>query len=145
MSAPDNSEYRPSVQLSDYRAEFDAEIEYQAVSWVARAANLKSYYLFKLVMENASQAKLIRVPVVDGKAGAAVEKIAPIRAQLGMVFKVRMEAVGDKFKVTLNEKVVDEWKDSQLMKGGFGIANEGTERGSVRAVRMWHLRDTAAK
>jgi hypothetical protein len=42
--------------------------------------------------------------------------------------------------VYVQNKLIDEWTDTALATGGFGVSNEGAERGQVRNVQMWHLR-----
>jgi hypothetical protein len=135
--------YRPSMTVIDYRVEFLAEIENKAVSWVARAANSKNYYLAKLVQIKGGlepQINLVRFAVRDGKPGEIVEKPLPFPVRAGEVFKVRMDVIADKFTVNVQGKAVDEWTDSKLLTGGFGVAHEGAERGQIRSIQMWHLK-----
>jgi hypothetical protein len=140
--------YRPSMQLSDYRVEFEAEIEYKAVSWAVRAANTKSHYILKLVQERGNKGpviKLQRFPVVENKPGEIVEKELTVPASVGTVYRVQTDVVGDKYRIAINDKTVDQWNYSQLAAGGFSVANEGAERGQIRAVQMWHLSERRAK
>lgn len=136
--------YRPSMQVNDYRVEFQAEIEYKAVSWAVRAANPKGNVILKLA-QSGSTVRLVRFSVVDNKQGEAVEKALPFSTNLGMVFRVRTDVVGEKFRVTVNDQIVDEWTDKQASTGGFGVANEGAERGQVRSIQLWHLRERGAQ
>jgi hypothetical protein len=140
--------YRPSMQLSDYRVEFEAEIEYKAVSWAIRAATTKSHYILKLAQERGNKGpviKLQRFPVLDSKPGQLVEKELNVPASLGTVYRVQTDVVGDKYRIAINDKTVDQWTYSQLASGGFSVANEGAERGQIRAVQMWHLSERRAK
>jgi len=140
--------YRPSMQITDYRVEFQAEIEYKAVSWVVRGTNNKSHYVVKLVQERGNKGpfvKLQRFPVVDGKPGETVEKELPLTAAGGTVYRVQNDVVGNKYRLTINDKTMDEWTYSQLPTGGFAVANEGAERGQIRTVQMWHLNERQAK
>jgi hypothetical protein len=132
--------YRPSMQISDYRVEFQAEIEYKAVGWAVRASNTKTYWALKLFQEGG-RVKLRRFTVTDGKDGAPTDVALPFASNAGMVFRVRTDVVGGRFVVTVNEQKVDEWHDAQIAMGGFAVANEGAERGQIRSIQLWHLRE----
>lgn len=135
--------YRPSMTVIDYRVEFLAEVENKAVSWVARAANSRFYYLVKLVQVKGGlepQVNLVRYAVRDGKPDEAIEKPLPFPVRIGQVYRVRMDVIADRFTVTVQDKVVDEWTDAKLLTGGFGVANEAAERGQIRSIQMWHLK-----
>jgi hypothetical protein len=137
--------YRPTMQISDYRVEFEAEVEYKAVSWIVRASNTKNYYVLKLNRTGPGAYNLLRFPVVNSKQGAVVEKELPFPTRVGMVFRVRTDVVGNQFSVSMQDKLVDEWTEKGLPAGGFGVANEGVERGQVRTIQVWHLRTRTAK
>ncbi|MBS1825735.1 MAG: hypothetical protein JST93_10475 [Acidobacteria bacterium] len=132
--------YRPSMQITDYRIEFQAEIEYKAAGWAVRAANPKTYWALKLFQDGV-RVKLRRFSVTDGKDGAPTDLALPFPTNAGMIFKVRTDVVGKKFVVTVNDQKVDEWTDTQIATGGFGVANEGAERGQIRSIQLWHLRE----
>lgn len=137
--------YRPTMPISDYRVEFEAEVEYKAVSWVVRAANTKNYFVLKLNRTGPGAYNLLRFPVVDNRPGPVVEKPLPFPTQVGMSFRVRTDVVADRFSVTMQDKLVDEWIEKALPSGGFGVANEGAERGQVRTIQVWHLRSRTMK
>jgi len=139
------SVYRPTVQTTDYRVEFQAAIDFRAVGWAVRAANTRNHMVLRIVHEKGNKARLVRFAVVDGQAGAAVEKELPFPVSFGMLYRVRMDAVGSRFSVTINDKKVEEWNETRPATGGFGVVNEGTERGQVRNVQAWHLREVAAR
>ena len=40
--------YRPSLKLSDYRIEFQGQIDTKSIGWVFRAADPENYYAMKL-------------------------------------------------------------------------------------------------
>jgi len=132
--------YRPSMQITDYRIEFQAEIEYKAVGWAVRAANTKTYWALKL-FQDGGKVKLRRFNVTDSKDGSPTDLAMPFPTNAGMIFKVRTDVVGKKFVVSVNDQKIDEWEDAQIALGGFGVANEGAERGQVRSIQVWHLRE----
>ncbi|MBI3680025.1 MAG: hypothetical protein HY235_06470 [Acidobacteria bacterium] len=140
--------YRPSMHISDYRVEFQAEIESKAVSWLVRAASASRYYVLKLQQVKGGPSlvvNLARFPVVDNIPGETVEKQLPFPVHLGMVYRVRQDVIGPKFSVTIQDHTVDEWMDASILTGGFGVANEGADRGQVRQIQVWHLRQKSAK
>ncbi|MCS7024122.1 MAG: hypothetical protein NZV14_04940 [Bryobacteraceae bacterium] len=140
--------FQPSMTVIDYRVEFLAEIESKAVSWVARAANAKNYYLAKLVQVRGGvqpEVHFVRFAVRDGKADPPSEKPLPFAVRLGDIFKVRMDVLADRFTVTVQDKLVDEWVESKLLTGGFGVANEASERGQIRSIQMWRLKPKSKK
>jgi hypothetical protein len=139
------SVYRPTAQTTDYRVELQAAIDFRAVGWAVRAANTKNHMVLRIVHEKGNKARLVRFAVVDGQAGPAVEKELPFPVSFGMLYRVRMDAVGSHFSVTINDKKIEEWNETRLATGGFGVVNEGTERGQVRNVQAWHLREVAAR
>lgn len=135
--------YRPSTTAVDYRAEFQAEVEYKAVSWVVRAPNVKNHIVLKIVqVKGGAQPvfNLVRQAVRDGKPDEPVTKPIEIPMRMGQVFKVRTDAIADRFTVTIQDKVIDQWTDAKLLTGGFGVANEGAERGQIRSIQMWYLK-----
>lgn len=140
--------YRPSMQISDYRVEFQAEIEYKAVSWVVRAPGTKTYWVLKVAQLRGGPSPDIRFSralVQDGKIVESEEKKLPFPTVMGMVYRVRTDVAGSRFAVTIQDKLVDKWSDARTPAGGFGVANEGAERGQIRSIQMWHLRSKAAR
>ena len=97
--------YRPSLKLSDYRIEFQGNIETQSIGWVFRAADPGNYYalklmavssgltpklaLFKYLVINGRQTQVGRVPIdltlradsvfqySDGRARPAIQHLHP--------------------------------------------------------------------
>lgn len=140
--------YRPSMHVTDYRVEFQAEIEYKSAAWVVRAMNAKNYWLIKLQQVKAgpdTTVRLVRFPVINNEPGPAVEKPLPFPVHVGMVYRVRQDVVGARFSLTIQDKLVDEWTDESLLAGGFGVAHEANERGQIRNIKVWHLRQRASK
>ncbi|MCC6363406.1 MAG: hypothetical protein IT165_07750 [Bryobacterales bacterium] len=140
--------YRPSMQISDYRVEFQAEIEYKAVSWVVRAPDTKTYWVLKVAQLRGGPSpdiRFTRTLVKDGKVVESEEKKLPFPTVMGMVYRVRTDVAGSRFAVTIQDKPVDEWRNAQALTGGFGVANEGAERGQIRSIQMWHLREKTAQ
>ena len=62
--------YRPSLKLSDYRIEFQGNIETQSIGWVFRAADPDNYYALKLSTVSSglsSKVALFKYLVINGR------------------------------------------------------------------------------
>jgi len=134
--------YRPSLKLSDYRIEFQAQIETKSVGWVFRASDPNNYYamkiailgsglpmkvaLFKYVVHNGHETEVGRVGIDT--------PIAPDSA-----INVRVDVRGAKFNTTVQGTPVDVWTDDQLKTGGVGFLNERGERARVKTVSISYL------
>ncbi len=73
--------FKPTVDLSDYRFEFLAEIDQKAMGWAFRAQDLNNYYAMKFVVVKPGPLPLIRMvryAVINGKEGPHVEKPLPV-------------------------------------------------------------------
>ena len=55
---------------------------------------------------------------------------APLRVAvpLGGHYKIRFEAVGDRFTTWVQDQKADEWTDARLKTGGAGLYREGAEQ-----------------
>jgi hypothetical protein len=131
------------MMLKDYRVEFQGEIESKAMGWVVRAADSANHWAMKLYIAKPGAQPVVhlaRWPVLKGKDGEIVDKPLPMRVGLDTTYRVRLDVQGASFQVYVQNKLIDEWTDTALATGGFGVSNEGAERGQVRNVQMWHLR-----
>ena len=62
--------YRPSLKLSDYRIEFQGEIDSKSIGWVFRATDPYNYYAMKLAIVTpglSPKMALIKYMVVKGR------------------------------------------------------------------------------
>lgn len=125
---------RGSQPYSDYRIEFDAQIQNKAIGWMYRGLNPKNYYVVKLEKLKSGiepVVALVRYAVIDGTNEKRIEKILPMKVRVDTTYKIRFDAVGNEFAVWLQDKKVDEWKDSRLGSGGLGLYSEGEEAAAV--------------
>ena len=68
--------HRETLDLTDYKLQFEAKIQSKAVGWVVRAADDVNYYAFKLnkaVRKGSSEYSLVRYAVTQGKTRIAGE------------------------------------------------------------------------
>jgi hypothetical protein len=128
--------YRPSLEFSDYRVNFTGEIEHRALGWVFRVKDPANYYAAKLVPVPGGKLKLVRWTVAGGVSSEQVT--APVDAPLpsNEKYKIQLEAKGPRFTLSVQGQQVDAWTDTTFASGGFGLANENTERGKVTEVQI---------
>jgi hypothetical protein len=116
--------YRPSLDLSNYRLEFMAQVEQKSVGWVYRARDTKNYYAmkFNVVRSGARPAvSLVRYPVVNGRRGERTEVVAPITVLDGAPYRVVMSVRGNEFTTWVEGQRADSWTDDHLTTGGVGF------------------------
>jgi hypothetical protein len=121
---------RGTLNLSDYRAQFQAQIDAKAVGWVFRARDPKNFYASKLeVVKTGSiwTAVLARFAVINGQEEARAHVPLSFTVQENTVFKVRLEAVGDHFVTWIQDQQVDEFTDGRIKTGGVGLYSERGE------------------
>jgi hypothetical protein len=121
---------RGSTALSDYRMEFQAQIERRAIGWAYRALNPRNYYVAKIEALEAGlepRVALVRYAVIDGQREPRVERPLEMKARVDTVYKIRFEAVGGRFSVWVQDQKIDEWNDRRIGSGGIGLYSETGE------------------
>jgi hypothetical protein len=134
--------YRPSLTLSDYRIEFQGQIETKSLGWVFRAADPENYYAMKLASVSSGlpqRVVLIKYMILKGRE-TELGRI-PIEGQVSnaTVFSVRMDIRGPRFNTYIQGQPVDLWTNDQLKSGGVGFLNERGERGKIKSVSISYL------
>jgi hypothetical protein len=131
----DISVLRPSLNLADYRIEFEAQIETKAIGWVYRAKDGKNYYVNKLeIVKPGLQptVALVRFAVINGEEQPRAQFPLTMASHLDTMYKIRFDAVGDRFTTYVQDQKVDEWTDDRLKMGGIGLFSERGERMSLK-------------
>jgi hypothetical protein len=128
--------YRPSLELSDYRVNFTGEIEQRALGWVFRVKDPANYYAAKLVAVPGGKLKLVRWTVVAGESSEQVTVPVDIPLPSNEKYKIQLDAKGPRFTVAVQGQQIDSWTDTKFASGGFGLANEHTERARVTEVQI---------
>jgi hypothetical protein len=126
---------RPSLNLSDYRLEFQAQIETKALGWVFRAKDSKNYYVNRLEITKPGldpEVTFARFAVIDGTEQSHGQVKLPMPLRPDTLYKIRFDAVGDKFTVYVQDRQIDQWTDARLKMGGVGLYNERGERMSLK-------------
>ncbi|MEO5922929.1 MAG: hypothetical protein ABIR70_03795 [Bryobacteraceae bacterium] len=137
---------RGSQPYSDYRIEFQAQIQNKAIGWMYRGLNPKNFYVVKLEKIKSGLdpvVQMVRYAVIDGDNEKRVEKVLPLKVRVDTSYKIRFDAVGTDFTLWVQNTKIDEWHDSRLGSGGVGLYSEGEEASSVNGtVNVYELVST---
>jgi len=126
-----------SVKLSDYRMEFQAQIETKAVGWVFRGLNPRNYYVAKLETIKAGlepTVALVHFAVVDGHDENRVSVPLPMKLRVDTTYKIRFEAMGTHFSAWVQGQKIDEWTDNRFGSGGVGLFSEREEHSALQGI-----------
>ncbi len=136
--------WRPSVKLSDYKMEFEGQIERNAMSWAFRAPDLRNYYATKIVVRKGGPlptADIIRYAVLNGTERDRQRLPLPISIRPDTLYHVEMNVRGNNFITRVNGQIVDTWTDSRLKRGGVGFFSEKGESAAIHWVDVREERE----
>ena len=129
--------------LADFRMEFEGTIEDKALGWVFRASDARNYYAMKLEIVTPGRDPVVvlkRFAVINGQDQEVVQVPLAATTRLDTLYKIRVDALGDQVTTWVQDRKVDQWKDSRLSKGAVGLYNDRLERGAVKGeVKVSHL------
>jgi hypothetical protein len=134
--------YRPSLKLSDYRIEFQGQIDTKSIGWIFRAADPDNYYAMKLQLvsqELPLTVALYKYMVLKGRQVQVGRVPIDVPVKNDTVFSIRMDVRGPKFNTYVQGQPVDVWTDDQLRSGGVGFLNERSERSKIKSVSLSYL------
>jgi hypothetical protein len=126
-----------SLKLSDYRMEFQAQIEAKAIGWVFRGLNPRNYYVAKLETVKAGlepTVALVHFAVVDGQDEKRVAVPLPMKLRVDTTYKIRFEAMGTHFSAWVQGQKIDEWTDNRFGSGGVGLFSERDEHSVLQGI-----------
>lgn len=122
---------RASMGLTAYRLDFESSIQIKGLGWVYRAQDAKNYYVSKIELEKPGQNPefaIVHFAVIDGVEQPHEQTPLHVGVPLGGHYKIRLEAVGDRFTTWVQGQQVDQWMDGRLKAGGAGLYREGAEQ-----------------
>jgi len=123
--------WKPTLGTRDYEFEFEAQVERKGLSWVYRAADTQDYYATRIQIIRpgaASGAKIVRYRMEGGRVFAKAELPLPLPLERHRAYRIATLVAGSRFTTLIDGKVVDEWADPRLVKGGVGFfAADGEE------------------
>jgi hypothetical protein len=141
------SVYEPSREESDYRIEFRWVPDNKGVGWVFRTRTAGDYYGARLTLLQPG-ARLVlaaeHFSVFGGVESAHSRKVIPLVNNSGVV-RVRMDAVGPTFTLSLQDSAVDYWTDARLDSGAVGFYDERGRRPQVQALRFTFIKKGATR
>jgi hypothetical protein len=126
---------RSSQTFTDYRIEMQGQIETKAIGWVFRAADPKNFYVAKLEIIKPGlepTVALVRFAVINGEEQDHTQTPLPMKVRRDTMYKIRFDAVGNRFTTYVQDEKVDEWTNDQVKTGGVGLYSE---RGEVATLK----------
>jgi len=124
-----------SAKLSDYRLEFQAQIETKAIGWIFRGLNPRNYYVTKLEVVTPGlepTIALVHFAVVDGQDEDRVVVPLPMKVRVDTTYKIRFDAIGNRFTTWVQDQKIAEWTDNRLGSGGVGFFSERDEKAAMQ-------------
>jgi hypothetical protein len=136
----DISVLRPTLNMADYRLEFEAQIESKALGWIYRAKDVKNYYVSKLEIVKPGltpTVAVVRYAVLNGEEQPHSQFPLNMAVRIDTMYKIQFDAVGDHFTTWVQDQKVDDWTDARLKTGGVGLYSD---RGESRSLKNGSLR-----
>jgi hypothetical protein len=140
--------YIKSIPLSDYRMEFRGLIDRKSLSFVYRAVDFDNYYAASLTEASAGpipEVALERYAVIDGKAGPRTRVRLPFTVRADTLYRVQVEAQGNRFATFVNDQFVDSFTDNRLPSGGVGFFSASDESARICWLRIVDRDDSLGK
>jgi hypothetical protein len=124
-----------SAKLSDYRLEFQAQIQTKAIGWIFRGLNPRNYYVTKLEIVTPGlqpTIALVHFAVVDGQDENRVVVPLPLKTRIDTTYKIRFDAIGNHFTTWVQDQKVGEWTDNRFGSGAVGFFSERDEQAAMQ-------------
>ncbi len=131
--------WEDSKNLTDYRLEFEGQIEKKSLGWAFRANDSRNYYASKINLSKTAgspTAEIVRFSMLRGRESKRISLPLPIAIDKDTPYHVQVKVKGDKFITAIDGQVVDVWQDARLSKGGIGFFKEKGEEASIRWVSI---------
>ena len=130
--------YGPSIGQTDSRIDFTWRVNAAGVAWVVRAKDAGNYYAVRIKPAGSEIGRAFLVERYTLYRGAeksrAVKQVDLSKA--GSNVRVRMEATGSAFQLSLDGKSVSQWTDTRLPAGAVGFLDGADERPDIQALRI---------
>jgi hypothetical protein len=140
------SVYEPSREESDYRVEFGWVPDAKGVGWVFRTRDAGDYYAIRISLPQPG-ARVVAVEhfsVFGGVEGAHSRRLVLLGSGAGLM-RVRMDAIGPAFTLSLQGTAADYWTDARLDSGPLGFYDERGQRPEVQSLRFTFVNRGAAR
>ncbi|MGQ9915784.1 MAG: hypothetical protein ACUVS7_00060 [Bryobacteraceae bacterium] len=116
--------WKATLDTRDYEFEFEGAVERKGMSWVYRAGDTKTYYASRIHILRpgvVSGAVIERYGMEGGQTFARAELPLPLALDRNRPYRIATLVAGSRFTTLIDGKVVDEWSDPRLVKGGVGF------------------------
>jgi hypothetical protein len=127
--------FQPTLNFTDYRLEFNGQIENKAMDWVVRARDTNNYYGMKLSVVDPGLRPVLSIAhyaVVDGHKGNKVElPLVSVMVHRNTPLQVAVDVKGRRVTTSIDGEEVDSWTDTALARGGVGFFSEAGERSRI--------------
>jgi hypothetical protein len=127
--------WKPTLNTRDYEFEFEGVVERKGVSWVYRAGDTSTYYATRIHILRpgaVSGAVIERYGVEGGQTFARTELPLPLALNRNQPYRIATLVAGSRYTTLIDGKVVDEWSDPRLVKGGVGFFAADGEQALLR-------------
>lgn len=127
--------WKPTLATRDYEFEFEGMVERKGMSWVYRASDTQDYYATRIQIVRpgvVSGATIVRYGVESGQVFARAELPLPVALERNRPYRIATLVAGSRFTTLIDGKVVDEWSDPRLVKGGVGFFAADGEQSVLR-------------
>jgi hypothetical protein len=135
------SVYEPSRDESDYRIEFEWVPDERGVGWVVRTSDAGDYYAARvsLLQPRSSVVVAEHFTVRGGLESAHSRRVVQVGNHAGLV-RVRMDAIGPAFTLSLQGSPADYWTDERLNSGALGFYDERGLRPVIQSLRFTFIK-----
>lgn len=140
--------FEPSLRLRDYDLDALVQIESKGVGLVFRASNSHNYQVAKLFRDGSGPMPAIglqRYAVIAGRPSRAVVERFPQHYQSDTMYRVHLEARGERFSLYLQGRLLAYWSDPRLASGGVGLFCSPGEHARVAWVRVSQNTDSVGR
>src|SRR5207248_1852750 len=123
--------FQPTLNFTDYRLEFNGQIQSKGMNWVVRAKDSGNYYGMKLSVVEPGLRPVLAIAhyaVVDGHKGHRVELPLSVMVHRNSPMQVAVDVKGRRVTTSIDGQEVDSWTDTALARGGVGFFSEAGER-----------------
>ena len=122
-----------SVDLSNYKFQFEGKIDRRGMSWAFRAPNLDNYYATKINLAGkGNKPEIVRYTVLNGRSGPKQVFPLPLSLKASEFFRVDVKVKGQQFITSIDGRVVDVWNNDKIRAGGVGFFNDKGELSALR-------------
>jgi len=130
--------YRASVDKTDYRLQFNWNVNSRGIAWLFRFQDASNYYGVRIKGAGSAPSRTLSIEhfaEINGAARSRTVKLATL-ASRDTTVPIRMEASSSQFRIYVNSAPISQWTDTRLAAGGVGFIDNGAVHKDVQSVRI---------